>query len=76
MTNASKRLVAFSLGLTLGLTALASPSFAQREEHMNSKRATAVHDCSMKAQKLPQSTWGEAQGHMYRSCMMEHGEQE
>jgi hypothetical protein len=68
--------VLFGAGLALSLTALASPSFAQREEHMNSKRAAAVHDCSMRAQKLPQTTWGEAQNHMYRSCMMEHGEQE
>jgi hypothetical protein len=30
----------------------------------------------MQAQKLPQSTWGDAQGHMFRSCMMEKGEQE
>ncbi len=76
MVNTNKGFVALGLGVVLGLTALASPSFAQREEHMNSKRAAAIHDCSMKAQKLPQTTWGEAQGHMYRSCMMEHGEQE
>jgi hypothetical protein len=76
MVNSSKSLVALGVGLALGLTTLASPSFAQREEHMNSKRAAAIHDCSMQAQKLPQSTWGDAQGHMFRSCMMEKGEQE
>ena len=76
MVNASKSLAAFGVGLALGLTALASPSFAQREEHMSAKRAAAVHDCSMRAQKLPQSTWGEAQGAAFRTCMMEKGEQE
>jgi len=76
MVNASKNLVVFGFGLALGLTALASPSFAQREEHMSGKRAAAVHDCSMRAQKFPQSTWGDAQGAQFRSCMMEKGEQE
>jgi len=72
----SKGLAALGLGVALGLTALATPSFAQRAEHISAKRAAAVHDCSMKAQKLPQTTWGDAQGAMFRSCMMEHGEQE
>lgn len=76
MVYAKRGLAAFGLGLALALTTLATPGFAQREEHMNSHRAQAIHDCSMQAQKLPQSTYGDAQGAMYRSCMMQHGEQE
>jgi len=63
--------------IALGLTAFASMTFAQQAEfRMSPKRAAAVHACSMRMQKVPQPTWGNAQGHMFRTCMMEHGEQE
>ncbi len=41
-----------------------------------SARQEAVRDCSAKAGKRSQSTWGDHQIHIYRSCMAQHGQQE
>jgi hypothetical protein len=71
--------VAAALALGLAVSALATPSFAQRSEggsHMSAAREKALRDCSAKAGKMSQSTWGTQQLAMHRTCMMEHGEQE
>jgi len=75
MTTIRKSFGAFALAAAV-MTA-ASPSFAQRneQEHMNAAREKAVHECSVMASKYTQSTFGSAQLHMYRTCMMEHGQQ-
>jgi hypothetical protein len=75
MTMTRKALGALALGLTLATAA--SPSFAQRADngHMNAAREKAVHDCSVQAGKYTQGTFGSTQIHAYRTCMMEHGQQ-
>jgi hypothetical protein len=66
-----------ALALAAAVMTAASPSFAQRSEqdHMNAAREKAVHECSVMASKYTQSTFGSTQLHMYRTCMMEHGQQ-
>jgi hypothetical protein len=76
--------VAAALALGLAVSALATPSFAQRSEGggqrgeagMSAAREKALRDCSAKAGKMSQSTWGHQQLAMHRTCMMEHGEPE
>ena len=58
MTIGNKRIAAIALGLALSVSALASPSFAQRsEQHMSAARAAALRECNLKAQKFTQHTW-------------------
>jgi len=71
----NKRVAAIAIGLAI--SALASPSFAQRsEDHMSAGRAAAIHECSVRAGKYRQYTWGDTEIHAYRACMSEHGQQE
>jgi hypothetical protein len=79
MTNLSKYLTASAPALALGLVlvSLASPSFAQRGDHaMSGAREQALRECSTGADKYTNSTWQTTQLHSFRSCMMQHGEQE
>ena len=79
MITANKHLTASvpALALGLALVALASPSFAQRsEDHMSAARAAAMHECSVRASKYTQHTWGDVQIYTYRACMAEHGQPE
>jgi hypothetical protein len=67
---------AAALALGLAVSTLATPSFAQRaEDQMSTSRQDALRDCN---HKKPQSqhTWGHHQIDFYRSCMMQHGEQQ
>ena len=69
--------VAAALALGLAISALATPSFAQRAEgDMSGQREKALRDCNAEAGKMSQSTWGVQQIHKHRSCMMQRGEQE
>ena len=71
----NKRIAAIALGLVL--SALASPSFAQRsEDHMSAARAEALRECNLAAQKYTQHTWADVQIYTYRACMAAHGQQE
>jgi hypothetical protein len=75
MLRISKFLAA--LVVPLAIYALATPSFAQRSEgQMTSARAAAMRDCTSKAGKLKQYTWGDTQIDTYRACMTQHGQRE
>jgi hypothetical protein len=75
MIKANKSLAALALGLAL--SALASPSFAQRSEAgMGAARAQAIHECNAKSGKYIEHTWGDNEIYIYRSCMAEHGQPE
>jgi hypothetical protein len=74
MTRFSKPLTALVLGVAV--SALATPSYAQRSEGMSGPRAQAIRACNKEAGKLKQYVWGDAQQDMYRSCMMKDGQQE
>src|SRR5262245_50902536 len=66
MTSLKKPLAVLALGLAV--TALASPSYAQRAPRdVSAARAAALHACSGFA-----DDWGYA----YRACMAEHGQAE
>jgi hypothetical protein len=75
-----KRYVATALALGLATSALATPSFAQRSEGgdpgMSAARAAAIHECSVKAGKYIEHTWGDNEIYTYRACMAEHGQEE
>jgi hypothetical protein len=43
---------------------------------MDATRENAIHECNVKAQSYRQYTWGVTEIHTYRTCMMEHGQQE
>jgi hypothetical protein len=43
---------------------------------MNEGRATAMHDCNMKAAPYSFSTWETTQFAVYGTCMAEHGQQQ
>ena len=77
MTTLNKYLTASAPALALGLalTALASPSFAA-DQPMSAAREQALRECSTGASKYQSGTWQTTQLHSYRSCMMQHGEQE
>jgi len=48
-----------ALAVTLALSALASPSYAQgRGVEITPKRAQAIHECSVLASRYPQYLWG------------------
>jgi hypothetical protein len=69
--------VAAALTFVVAISALATPSVAQRaEDNMNGTREKALHDCNAQAGKMSQHSWGDHQIHNYRSCMMQNGQQE
>jgi hypothetical protein len=68
---------AAALALGLAVSALATPSFAQRsEDQMRGSRQNALRDCNAKAGKLTQHSWADHQIQVYRSCMSDQGQQE
>ena len=66
-----------AIAITLALSALALPSYAQgRGVEISPKRAQAIHACSVLASRYPQYLWGNMEIFQYRACMAEHGEPE
>ena len=45
-------------------------------EGVSGSRAKAIQDCMGTSGKFSQSTWGNTQVQLYRSCMAGHGEME
>jgi hypothetical protein len=74
MQRVSKLMAALVLGLAV--TAVATPSFAQRSEGMSGARAQALQQCNKDAGKFKQYTWGDTEIATYRACMTKHGQQE
>jgi hypothetical protein len=74
MKRISTLLTALVVGLAV--SALATPSFAQRSEGMSSSRAQALKDCNTQAAKYKQYVWGDYEIDVYRACMAQHGQQE
>ena len=66
-----------ALAVTLAVSALASPSYAQEGgRRISSERAQAIHQCSLLAARYPQYLWGNMEIYQYRACMTEHGQPE
>jgi hypothetical protein len=74
MTRVSKTMAALIVGLAI--SAMATPTFAQRSEGRSGGRAQALHECNVKAEKFVEHTWGDVEIYTYRSCMAQHGQQE
>jgi hypothetical protein len=74
MMRISKLLTA--LAMALAVSALATPSFAQRSEGMSGARAQALKDCNAQAGKYKQYVWGDYEIDVYRACMAQRGQQE
>jgi hypothetical protein len=74
MMRISTLLTALAIGLAV--SALATPSFAQRSEGMSSNRAQALKDCNTQAGKYKQYVWGDFEMNTYRACMAQRGQQE
>ena len=47
-----------------------------RWDHMSAARASAIHECSLRADHYPNYLWGNTEIYQYRACMAEHGQQE
>jgi hypothetical protein len=76
MVTVNSRLAGPALGFAI--TAVASPSFAQKSENHNSAaaRAAAIHECSVLASRYVEHTWGDTEIDQYRACMAAHGQKE
>ena len=74
MIRISKFLTALAVGIAV--SALATPSFAQRSEGMSSGRAAAIRDYNVQAGKYKQYLWGDYEIDAYRACMAHRGQQE
>jgi hypothetical protein len=61
MVSVNKHAAA-ALAFGLAVSALATPSFAQRaEDQMSGTREKALRDCNAKAGKMSQHSWGDHQ---------------
>jgi len=58
--NRCKSVLGAAFVLGLALSAIATPSFAQRSEHNGAggARARAIEECSREASKYKETTWG------------------
>ena len=90
MINLRNIVTACAFGLAV--VAVASPAMAksranqpghsaraqavESQDGLPSARASAIRECSGKANSFSQTTWGMTQSAMYRSCMMERGHME
>jgi hypothetical protein len=68
--------------ISMGGAAFAAPYSAQqngdgsRWDHMSAARASAIHECSVMADKSFNYLWGDTESDQYRACMAQHGQQE
>jgi hypothetical protein len=66
--------------LFAGVVALAGlaplSAYAAGPEHISAARAAAIHECSVKASRFTDYTWGDVELYVYRSCMFDDGQAE
>ena len=76
--NKNKSALGAAFVLALAVSAIATPSFAQRSEHNGAggARARAIEECSREAAKYKETTWGVQEVTIYRACMGAHGQTE
>jgi hypothetical protein len=69
-----------ALVLAAAVSVLATPTFAQRSQGgaagMSAARAQAIRECTARAAKYVEHTWGDTEIYIYRACMAEHGQRE
>jgi hypothetical protein len=59
------------------VTPFGSPSLdLRRPDHVGTARAAAIGECSARAQKYTEYTWGDMEFQQYRACMAQHGQPE
>jgi hypothetical protein len=76
--NKCKPALGTAFVLALALSAIATPSFAQRSENNQAggARERVIEQCSREASKYKQTTWGVQELTAYRACMGAHGHPE
>ena len=67
-------IAAFTLAILFGSPALVQ--LANASPPMDATRDKAIHECNLRAKKYIEHTRGDVEIYRYRSCMMEHGQQE
>jgi hypothetical protein len=69
--------IAATFAFAFVVTVVASPSHAQGAGYkISAARAAAIHECSVRASRYVEHTWGDVEIYQYRACMAEHGQQE
>lgn len=75
MSIGKVNLVALAFAITI-VTA-ASPGSAQPlHDGVSAARAAAIHECSTRASRYTEYSWGNMEFDQYRACMAEHGQPE
>jgi len=64
------------LSIVAVLSAAATPVLAQSYDKVSPDRAAAIHECSARAAKYTEYTWGNMEFQQYRACMAERGQVE
>jgi hypothetical protein len=60
-----------------GAVALAPLSYVHAQtQPVSPARAAAVHECSVQAQRYPETTFSSLEVELYRACMAQHGQVE
>jgi putative heme iron utilization protein len=63
--------------LLLGAVAVAPLTYAQAQtQPMSPTRAAAIHECGVLAGRYAETTYGNTEFYLYRSCMARHGQAE
>jgi hypothetical protein len=65
---------AFALAILFGAPALVQP--ANAAPPTDDARMKALRECSVRASKYIEHTWGDVEIYTYRACMAERGQQE
>jgi hypothetical protein len=58
------------------MLALAGYAQAQGGVRVDAARAAAIHECSVLAQRYPETTFSSTEFELYRACMARHGQVE
>jgi hypothetical protein len=59
------------------VTPFGSPSLdLNSKDHVRAARAAAIGECSARARKYTEYTWGDMEFQQYRACMAQHGQPE
>jgi hypothetical protein len=87
LTRTAGKLLCVTLAISALATLSAAPTFAASRQTelfnndvnmggvpISTKRAMAVHECSLAASKYNMSTWQATQIEVYDECMGNHGE--
>jgi len=72
------------IGILVGIAVLGTAAAASAQEvngaiaahGISAARAAALRECSVQAQRYPETTWSSLEFEVYRACMARHGQAE